>query len=619
MLAERNRGEMEAHINFYSLLIVSSIAFAIPLAISRFKKLGIPVVIAEIIAGVVLGKSGLNIIHNDIWIDFLSLLGFAFLLFLGGMEIDFSYFSKFKSSKKSLKNPIIMSFVIYTITIGLSLFFAFLLHFFGVVENPIFVMLIFSTSALGIVIPTLREKKLMSEPIGQSILLAAIIADFGTMLALPLVMFLYGYIEGITLIYLLGLFALFAVIYLVMKKFFRSNWDNQTYENSQIKVRVAFVLLLLFVTVAELVNIEIILGAFLAGVLFSLVFGKFKVDTIPKLEAIGYGFLIPIFFIMVGANLDLGSALSLKTLITLPLFMMIAYLVKLIPSLLFKKYYSWRETLGVGFLLSSRFSLVIAISLVALRIGAIDEGTHSMFVLLAILTCVFSPIIFLKVFPPISSKKQHIVFVGSSDQIVGIANKLVSEETEFILVQSNEKIREKFDDMQIAYTYLEELTKEAFDQIKELNIISFVASSENDAKNEKAASLAQNMGVDNIVALVNDPLIAHELEKKEIRTITPMKAMNTLLYGNIKYPESFHVMYDFENDKNIIMKEFKLNNHRSVGLTLRQIKMPGDCLILMVSRKGRRIVPDGNTKLEKGDVIIIMGSHAFMDEIDSII
>ena len=389
---------MNGKTNFESLLIICIIAFALPLLINQFKKIQFPVVIAEIISGMIIGKSGLDLVRTDPALEFLSLLGFAYLMFLSGLEIDFSRLKTTKATRLVI-NPVKIGIIIFLLTIGLSFGFAKILQQINITNNPLFLMLIFATTSLGVVIPSLRAKGVIQKPIGQIILMAALIADFATMLLIPVVLFFDTGESGIDLIYT-GLILGGAVfIYFLSKKHLFRNAATPLLETSQMMVRASFALMLIFVTLAETANIEIILGAFIAGILYSFLFAAYRKEIRPKLEAIGYGFLIPVFFIMIGINFNLTTIVTPRIYLLIPLLTYMAYLVKLIPALMLKKYFSWRETLGTGFLLSSRLSLIIALAFIALKEGMITPDIHAALILVAIITCILSPVLFMQIFP----------------------------------------------------------------------------------------------------------------------------------------------------------------------------------------------------------------------------
>lgn len=611
---------MENGLNFYSLLLISILAFLLPLAVSKMKKVKIPVVIAEIIAGIILGKSGFNVIQKDVWIEFLSLFGFAYLMFLSGVEIDFSYFIKLKKEKIRKGNPLFLGILIFLLTVLLSFLISSQLEKAGLASNPYFFTMIFSTTSLGIVVPILKENKLIKEPIGQTILMAALIADFATMFMIPIVMFLV-HAEGSTkLLTSLIVFVVFALLYFVGKRFFKLDFDsNPTYESSQIKIRAAFALILIFVSLAEFTDVEIILGAFLAGILFSLLFHEFRTELVPKLDAIGYGFLIPIFFITVGADFDLRTVFTRDTLIALPLYVAVAYLVKLIPALVLKKYYTWRESLGTGFLLSSRLSLIIAIALVAWEAGIISETTYSTFLLVAIITCIASPVLFSKIFPKYQKKKEAVVIVGDNEMVASYAGKVDMREQMLIFADAGPRISRMFEDTGTEYIYWDKFDREKVLSLPDAEVVTAIAIYGEDSQNQAVCTEAKQAGIRNVVALIGDPKISYELEKEGISTITPMKAMYTLLYAHLKYPESFEVLYSPKENDNIDVQEVKLVAQNIIGLKLKELSLPGDCLVLMVIRDGRRIVPDGNTLLEKEDVLVLIGSKEYMAEIEEVL
>ena len=123
-------------------------------------------VIAEIISGMAIGKSGMNLVRTDPTLEFLSLLGFTYLMFLSGLEIDFSQLKHIKSSPLII-NPFKIGLKIFLVTISLSFFFAKILQQINVTNNPLFLTLIFATTSLGIVIPSLRAKVSSKNQLGK--------------------------------------------------------------------------------------------------------------------------------------------------------------------------------------------------------------------------------------------------------------------------------------------------------------------------------------------------------------------------------------------------------------------------------------------------------------------
>jgi Kef-type K+ transport systems, membrane components len=389
---------MNAKTIFESLFIICTIAFGLPVIIHKIKIFQFPVIIAEILSGIIIGRSGLNLVRTDPVLEFLSLLGFAYLMFLSGLEIDFLSL-KHMYSYPSTANPVQAGIIIFLLTMILSFFFAGMLQKIGIANNALFLTLIFATTSLGIVIPTLQSRGISQKPIGQLILVAALFADFGTMLLIPVAIFFISGEKTIDFVYTGLILGGAVLIFFIGKKRLFGIGSNSSSKTSQMMVRGSFALIFIFVALAEMANIEIILGAFIAGVLYAFLFRACLNEVRPKLEAVGYGFLIPIFFMMIGVTFNLKTLVTPQIYLLLPLLLYIAYIVKLIPALVLRKYYGWRETLGAGFLLSSRLSLIIGISFIALKEGMITPSIHATFVLVAMITCLISPLIFMQVFP----------------------------------------------------------------------------------------------------------------------------------------------------------------------------------------------------------------------------
>ena len=367
------------------LLVIAVFAFIIPILSGR---IGIPAVVGEIVCGILLGLLGFSIEGEGMLvIDFLASFGLIFLMFLVGLEIDFS-----KVEVHGAKLFIIGTFV-FIVTLGISIF---LTHQLG---YGFYLALILSTTSVGLIVPTIRELGMLKSEFGQTILISAFIADFTTMLLLTV--YTIQFKKGITgEMFLIALvFILFFAVYYVGKLAIwhyperLSTWFKSD-QPSEMGVRAAFALLLVFVAISEVADVEAILGAFLAGVMFSILFRGGTVLE-QKLFGIGYGFLIPIFFISVGMQFDLG-ALAGGGIYLVPILLVIAFVVKLAPSLLFLVRHSLKDSISAGVLLSSRLSLIIAMAAVGLELGLIDTTMESATILLAIITCIICPTIFRK-------------------------------------------------------------------------------------------------------------------------------------------------------------------------------------------------------------------------------
>ena len=380
----------------------------------------IPVVVAEILVGLIIGNSGFNIVESDMWLETLSTLGFIFLMFLSGLEIDFKAFSGEKKkvrlpNGKLEPNTFLTATIIFIGIFIFSLLLSYLFVLAGFIEDVFLMTLIISTISLGVVVPTLKEGHLMQTAIGQIILLVAVIADLVTMILLAVFASIHedGGNTWLLLSYLLQVFSS-----ILLRSFKNKNipyLESMATGTIQIGTRGVFTLIIFLVAISETVGAENILGAFLAGVLVSLL--SPNQDLVHKLDSFGYGFFIPIFFVMIGVNLDIWSLLSEpKLLILIPLLLIALLISKLIPVALLKRWYDTKTVIASGFLLTSTLSLVIAAATIGEKMGVITEEMSGMFILVAVITSVFTPIVFKKLFPSGGEhiRKTKVAIIGAN-------------------------------------------------------------------------------------------------------------------------------------------------------------------------------------------------------------
>jgi Kef-type K+ transport system membrane component KefB len=371
---------MEFH-QSWSLLLVALGAAFLP-GLSRMVRL--PAVVMEILFGVLLGKSLLNLEFSGDWMVFLAQLGFLLLMFQAGMEIDFT------ALRRQPKHRILLQFVFFGATFGLSLVAALWLG------QGVFMALILSTTSLGLVVPTLKETGISQKPLGQSALMAATLADFLTLFGITF--YVLWHEVGLSWQFLspLPLFFGFGLLLKALRLW--SWWYPEkagrllaSRDTQELGVRFSLALLFLFVALSELVHLEPVLGAFMGGTLLSIVFRE-KGPLETKLSGIGSGFLIPVFFINVGMQFDVTNVGSVSQLLFALELLGAAVLVKLLPSLLFAfSGFSVRASLNLGVLLSSRLSLIIVAATIGLESGFITESFKDAVILLAVITCLFGP------------------------------------------------------------------------------------------------------------------------------------------------------------------------------------------------------------------------------------
>ena len=252
----------------FALLTITALAFVIPLLTKRLDRFGIPTVVYEIIAGMIVGSSGLNLIEPSQTLTFLAEFGFAFLMFLSGLELDLRLLNPNRPSMEGehrMTQALPVGVMIFLGTILMAFSATLLFSPPGTSSNPLLLGLILSTTSLGVVVPVLKERDLTGTRFGQYILVASSIADFATLLMLTVVIAVLS--RGLTLDLLLIpslllIFIMFARFSLHVSRGSRLQRaiDSFSSTTSQIRVRGAFALMVAWVVLAEAFGVEVILG-----------------------------------------------------------------------------------------------------------------------------------------------------------------------------------------------------------------------------------------------------------------------------------------------------------------------------------------------------------------------
>jgi len=611
---------MEETRSFVPLLLVVFLAFLVPIVLSRFKRLRLPIVVGEILAGIIIGRSGLGWVqHHDPALDLLSEFGFVFLMFLSGMEIDFSSLGlgrqRSKTDQQVRWSPLALGGLSFGLTLIFSSIVGYSLYTLGYVQDIWMVALILSTTSLGVVVPVLKERGLSSGRYGQTLLVAALIADFATMLLITVDVAVLSY--GLTLdILLIGiLFVAFFFMYRFGNVFFnqipgvRRVMDELSHATAQIKVRAAFTMMLIFVVLAEVLGAEIILGAFLAGAIVSLLKRPEDEELSHQLESIGFGFFIPIFFIMVGVDFNLQALLrSSEALILVPFLVLAAFAVKLIPTLVFKLNFPWRETLGAGSLLSARLSLIIAASAIGLRLGAISEAINADIILVAIITVTVAPLIFLRVVPDAEEEQAHPTIVAGAGLLgLQVAEQLLAHGESVVLIDPDtERIlraRERGFEAIAGHADLYDPHTELFlDRAKTLVCIH----SDIELNYRVCERARVTFGIDHVVTRITDPGEIGRFDQLGVTTMNAAMDQAVLLGLLARNPAAYELLTRTDDDKEVC--EVAVYNPRFLDKPLRQVEFPGDLLILAVRRQGELVVPHGDTRLNAGDQVTLLGS-----------
>jgi Kef-type K+ transport system membrane component KefB len=373
-----------------SLLLIVAAAFLLPI-VSGW--VGAPAVVLEILFGVLIGPV-FGIVAAAEFIDRLADLGFLLLMFLAGFELDVRIFGR-----RGL-GQLAVGAATFVITMATAFVAA------RVLGHGLFVTFVLATTSVGLVVPTLRSTRRAGTRLGQSILISAILADFLTLVGVTL----YALVEergvGLDLVVVPVYFGVVAAALLGFRRlvWWRPEWFERFFrldDPEEIGTRASLTVMLVFVGLSIAFGIEGILGAFIAGAGFAMVFRN-RGTLGQQLSGFSYGFLIPVFFIDVGIRFDVDALGEPGAITGMLALMGLAVLVKLVPSfVLLVRRHTLREVLAAGALLSARLSLIIAVAELGVELGVIDRAFEASIIVLAAVTATVAPVAFKVLAPPL--------------------------------------------------------------------------------------------------------------------------------------------------------------------------------------------------------------------------
>lgn len=609
--------------SYVPLLTVALLAFAVPLLSARVRFVQVPVVVGEILAGILLGRSGLNIIHSDAILAFLSDFGLAYLMFLSGLELNFSHLIPGKREDPDrgwrlfLRHPLAVPGGAFVLTLAASLAASHYLVRLGLLEDPWLAGFIFATTSLGVVLPVLKERNLAGTGYGQGILAYASIADFITMVLITAWAATRGGEGSRELLYLFLFLVFFLQVYRGGTFFARLPLVRNLLNTAtgHFDVRAAMALVLVFIALAQQLGVESILGAFMAGAMISLLSHESEQLRL-KLDVIGFGFFVPIFFIMFGAELDLAGAFASDlTWRLLPAILAAAFLVKVIPGLLFWTRYNLRDTLAGGFLLSAQLSLTIAATEIAQRLGVLGEATVSAFLLMAILTSLLAPMAFNRLSRAEVVRREGVVVIGDSRFAVALARRLASAVSTTLLLEpsfSGEVEENGYRVVRGTGDLRSDLRAAGAASVRAL-----LAIGSDPSRNIEFARLARDSyGVENVV-VTGEPSFVDEAAAHGIRLVTHELSTMLLLTAATLAPGAVELLAGEEDGTRI--EEMELLNPAHKGCRLRTCFLPSGVLVLGVRRGADRIVAHGDTALQLGDRVMVMGLPAELEKVRHIL
>ena len=602
-----------------SLFLVVLFALVVPILMARLRVNAVPTAVAEIIIGIVLGASGFNLVRPTHDLSFLSNLGVILLLFLSGMEINFDLLKPGQKTKRK-KGQIAPFKVALNAFLGvtiLSICLALLLKVLGLFGDVMLATIIFMTVALGVVIATLKEKDILNRPIGQTILLTAVLGE-----VIPLMLLtVYAAINGGNTKQLWLIILLFGVAILLLWRFKQPYlwFVKVTKSTTQLDVRLAFFLIFALVTVAERVGVENILGAFLAGIVMKLL--EPSQETADKLTSIGYGFFIPIFFIMTGVKLNLRSLLvHPKSLILLPILILFLFLAKVPVALVYAQKFGSRNGIAGGFLTATTITIVLPTLAVARKLNVITRLQSDVFILAAVIVCILCPILFNAIFELKAEDriKEKVVILGTNALTVPVMLDLHDNWYSVKMFTTSNEHYHIYKSRVPQLKLLSQLDSESLTQSGAFTGNIFVAAMRSDDTNLRLGQLAQEQGDFKRIIICQkraDIARVKDLRKNGMEVFDLSNITSALLRALIESPALYSVLSDTKNAVYSVV----VRNTQYSGRQLMDWDVAHDITVSRIRRGQEWLVPHGHTVIELGDELIFTAKYQAADRMRQVI
>ncbi len=371
--------------SFFAIVVVAAVA-AITVAVVP-KKFAPPVVVLELLLGIVIGPEILGFAHNDDFVEFFSNLGLGMLFFFAGYEIDFDRI-KGKPMKLGAWGWVLSVILAYGI--------GGLLAAAGIVLSFLYTGSAMATTAIGTLIPILRDNGELKTRFGTYLLAAGGAGEFGPILLVTLVLSTDNPLhESVILLAFVGLALILA---LGSVRYAWRGWGalERTFEaSSQLAVRITVVLVFGLVLLAGQLGLDVLLGGFVAGMIVRLALKGHELQVFEsKLTAVGFGFFVPFFFVTSGIDFDLAALGSLEAIAKLFLFFGLFLVVRGVPAmLLYRGVLGVRDRAALAFYCATELPLVVAITTIAIDSGNMKASTAAGLVGAAMLSTLVYPFV----------------------------------------------------------------------------------------------------------------------------------------------------------------------------------------------------------------------------------
>ena len=372
--------------SFLVIVVVAAVAAVTVAAVPA--RVAPPVVVVELLLGIVVGPQVLDLADTDDFIQFMANLGLGLLFFFAGYEIEFD---RIKGS------PLKLAGIGWLLSLALAYGLGGLLAAAGIVLSLLYTGSALATTAIGTLIPIMRDSGELPTRFGTFLLAAGAVGEFGPILLITLVL---STSQPLTEALVLVAFVILAIVLAVASmRLSTRGWPvvERTLESSsQLGVRLTVLLVFGLVALAGSLGLDILLGGFVAGMITRTALRGREVPIFEsKLTAVGFGFLIPFFFITSGMKFDLDALLAGPgPLLKMVLFLALFLIVRGVPALvLYRRELGSRDRVALAFFSATQLPLVVAITTIALDAGKMRSSTAAALVGAAILSTLIFPFV----------------------------------------------------------------------------------------------------------------------------------------------------------------------------------------------------------------------------------
>jgi Kef-type K+ transport system membrane component KefB len=371
--------------SFFFIVLAAAVAAAtVAYVPGRFVP---PVVVVELALGIAIGPQVLGLASQDSFVEFFSNLGLGMLFFFAGYEIDF---------ERIRGEPLKLGAWGWGLSIVIAHAFGFVLEATGLVLSALYTSTAMATTAIGTLIPILRDSGELRTRFGTYLLAAGGVGEFGPILLVTIFLSTERPLHEAGI--LLGFVVVGVILAIASMRLAWRGWRalERTFEASgQLAVRVTMLLIFGLVLLADRIGLDVLLGGFVAGMIVRLALKGHELRLFEsKLTAVGFGFFVPFFFVTSGIAFDLDALGSAEALLKLALFFALFLVIRGAPALLlYRRVLQPRQRTALAFYSATELPLVVAITALAVDAGQMTASTSAGLVGAAMLSTLIFPFV----------------------------------------------------------------------------------------------------------------------------------------------------------------------------------------------------------------------------------